>query len=134
MDRVKLISAVQQCCDKSGYSFRVLGVGYLAAQAPKMAAALLEEPIFLRIEGRNHGRITYSVVLHLLDKGMRNSPEKLSEQIAKMESDMLEIMSQLSVCESIAQVSELNISPTAHTVLGRGEVGVTARAEVEVIF
>ena len=99
-----------------------------------MAAALLEEPQFLRIEGRNHGRITYSLVLHLLDKGMRSSPEHLSQLIAKMEGDMLSIMSQLSVCEGVAQVSELNISPAAHTVLGRGEVGVTARAEVEVIF
>lgn len=134
MDRVKLISAVQQCCGKSGYSFRTLGTGYISAQAPKMAAALLEEPVFLSIEGRNHGRITYSVVLHLLDKGMRNSPEQLSQQISRMESDMLEVMSQLSKCKDIAQVSNLNITPATHTVLGRGEIGVTARAEVEVIF
>lgn len=134
MNREKLISAVQQCCDLSGYNFRALGAHYIPAQAPKMAAALLEEPQFLRIEGRNHGRITYSLRLHLLDKGMRNPPEQQNQQLSEIESDMLGIMSQLSQCDDIALISELTITPTVHTLLGRGEVGVTATAEVVVIF
>ena len=65
---------------------------------------------------------------------MRNPPEQQSQQLSEIERDMLGIMSQLSQCDNIALISELTITPTVHTLLGRGEVGVTATAEVVVIF
>lgn len=134
MNRLKLISAVQQSAMLYGYNFRTLASDALAAQSPQMPAALLCEPKFQSIVGRNHGRITYQITLHLLNSGKRLSPEQRSQGLSTLQQHALQIFTTLSEHSEVAVVRELVITPTANTIVGRGEVGVEATALVETIF
>lgn len=134
MNRSTLISAVQQCCTLCGYNSRTLGIQNLTAQAPQFPAALICEPTFQSIEGRNHGKIVYGLQIYLLDAGIHLSPEQRSQLIANIESNLLEILSQLSEHEKIACIDELTIEPIARAVVGLGEVGVVAKCMVTTIF
>ena len=134
MNRLKLISAVQQSAMLYGYNFRTLASDALAAQSPQMPAALLCEPKFHSIVGRNHGRITYQITLHLLSCGKGLNPEQRSERLSTLQQHVLQIFSHMSESSDVAIVRELVILPTANTIVGRGEIGVEATALVETIF
>lgn len=134
MNRKKIISAVQGICGSMGYEFRVSDSSALSAKSMAMPAAVLIEPKFHSIEGRNHGRITYRTTLYLFDSGFRLSAEERSNLLAQMENDMLDIFSQLSENKSVAVVDNLQLDHSMHSVLGRGELGLKATAEVEIIF
>lgn len=134
MNRKKLISAVQAICSSMGYEFRVLDSAALSTGCQQMPAAALIQPKFYFIEGRNHGRIAYQITLYLFDRGSRLSAEELNEKIAQMEDDMLEIFFQLSENKSVALVDKLQMEHALHLALGRGEIGLKATAEVEIIF
>ena len=134
MNRRKLISAVQGICNAKGYEFRVLDSSALSAQSPSMPAAVLIEPKFQSIEGRKHGKITYRTTLYLFESGARSMPEEVSEKIAQMERQMLDIFMQLSESEYVAVVDNLQMEPALHSRLGRAEIGLKAVADVVVIF
>ena len=134
MNRKNFVSAVQGICGSMGYEFRVTDSSALSAKSMAMPAAVLIEPKFHSIEGRNHGRITYRVTLYLFSRGSRLSEEERGNLLAQMESDMLEIFLQLSENKDVAVVENLQMDHSLHSVLGRGELGLKATAEVEVIF
>ena len=134
MNRKRLISAVQEICSSMGYEFRVLDSAALSSMSSAMPAAVLIQPKFHSIEGRNHGRIVYRVILNLFDHGSRLSSEQLCERVAEMESDMLDIFSQLSENKDVALVDNLQMEQSMHSQLGRGALCLKATAEVEVIF
>lgn len=134
MTRKNLISAVQQICSDCGYNFRTLDKDHLPAQTPQLPAAVLIPPNFRSISGRNHGRITYAVTLYLFRSGAHLTPEQQAELMEQLESEALEIFSQLSVVESVATVDNLTLSPQIHSRIGRAEVSLKADAEVEIIF
>ncbi|MBQ9137082.1 MAG: hypothetical protein IJX65_00410 [Alistipes sp.] len=134
MNRKTLISAVEQSCALSGYNFATLTAESIAAHPPHFPVALLAEPKFQSITGRHHGRITYALTLHLLVQGAYLPPEQRREALSTLQSHALEIFSNLSTHPQVALVQELTINPTAHTLLNKGELGITCQAEVEVIF
>ena len=134
MNRRKLVSAVQAICGSMGYEFRALDSSALSASCQSMPAAVLIQPKFQSIEGRNHGRITYRTTLYLLKPGSRLSSAEQSDVLAQMEEDMLDIFSKLSENKSVALVDKLQMEYSIHSVLGRGEIGLKANAEVEIIF
>ena len=134
MNRRKLVSAVQAICGSMGYEFRALDSSALSASCQSMPAAVLIQPKFQSSEGRNHGRITYRTTLYLLKPGSRLSSAEQSDVLAQMEEDMLDIFSKLSENKSVALVDKLQMEHSIHSVLGRGEIGLKANAEVEIIF
>lgn len=134
MNRKKIISAVQQICDERELAFRVVDRDSLSAHTPALPAAVLVTPEFERIEGRSRGRITYKVEMYLFEKGMHNSPEQQAEQLAQMESIMLDIFTQLSENENVALVDKLQMDAVTSRLLARAEIGLKATAEVVVIF
>lgn len=134
MNRKKLISAVEQSCAERGYSFSVLDSQALSAQTPSLPAAVLENPTFLSIVGRSHGRITYKVRLSLFKRAAKLSAAQLSDLLSGLEGELLDIFTALSTTSDIAVVEKLTIEPVTRAAIGRGEVGVRAQAEVEIIF
>ena len=134
MNRKKLISAVQAICGSMGYEFRALDSSALSSGCQQMPAAVLIQPKFQSIEGRNHGRITYQTTLYLFKSGSRLSPAEQTELLAQMEEEMWEIFSKLSENKSVALVDKLQMEHSMHSMLGRGEIGLKANAEVEIIF
>lgn len=134
MNRKRLILAVQEICGSMGYEFRVLDSSALSTGCAAMPAAVLIQPQFHAITGRNHGRISYKATLYLFNRGSRLSSEQRGELLAQMESDMLEIFSQLSENKYVAVVDKLQMEHSLHTALGKGEIGLKATAEVEIIF
>ena len=134
MNRKKLISAVQSICQSKGYSFRALDAEAMPAQSPALPAAVMLHPKFESMTGRNHGRITYKMTLYLFERIDKLSPEQRVESIVQMEENMLDIFTQLSDSKDVAQVDSLSIEHTVHSAIGRGECGVKAVAQVEIIF
>ena len=60
--------------------------------------------------------------------------EQQAEQLAQMESVMLDIFTQLSENENVALVDKLQMDAVTSRLLARAEIGLKATAEVVVIF
>lgn len=102
----------------------------MAAMLPAFPAAWLDTPQLHSVEGRNSGRITYDVVLHLMDAAADLSPEKRQQRLDQMEKDMLQIFTLLSEDKYVTAVTDLTVTPASFSLTNRGEVSQTARARV----
>ena len=97
-------------------------------------AAWLNPPALHSVEGREHGRITYDVTLHLTDAGAKLSPEARNRRAAEMEKDMLEIFTRLSETSNVIAVENLTIAPRTFALTSHGEISQTANARVITCF
>ena len=133
MNRAQLESALRLLSQSHDYSFESLPAHRLA-EVKRLPAVVLEPPTVALVEGRKHGRISYNVTLHVLCLAAKLSAEERSNSLQKMESDLLEIFSDLSEDERVIVVDELGITPREYALTNHGEISQTARAKVVTHF
>ena len=86
------------------------------------------------MQGRKHGKVTYSVTLHALEAGAKLPPEKREEVWARLEQEVVAMFSTLSQEDFVVAVDDLKIRHTSHTLTTHGEVAATATADVITFF
>ena len=113
MNRSQLIDAFSAVAATKGYSFASVAADRVPTSIDTMPKLLLEPPVFVAIEGRSAGKITYSVKFHLLlsEANMSPADRHNSEDIA--ESGVLDVLMQLSDNQCVVFVDEVKISPSA---------------------
>ena len=103
---------------------------YLAAVVDRYPALFVETPQFRSMEGVSHGRITYRLVLHVLDAAAGHSAERRNQSIDIGEGLALTLLTQLSLAPSIVAVENISIRPSMLKLTGHGDVSVTAVADI----
>ena len=88
MNRAQLETALRDIAADAGYTFCAAGDEYASRSVKAYPAAWLSPPVMHSIEGRRHGRISYDVTLHLLDKGAKLSNGQRNAKWDELESDM----------------------------------------------
>lgn len=95
---------------------------------------VLEPPSVANVDGRGHGRISYNITLHALALAARLSAAERSEIQQKMESDMLDMLTELSESDRVIEVEQVGITPREFAFTTHGEISQTARAVVVTYF
>ncbi len=134
MNRKKLIQAVERIATADGYHFHATDERHMSQAVDAYPTMWLTPPVFSAMEGRNHGKITYSVTLHALEAGAKLPPENREDVWAVLESDVMELFSTLSQEDFVVAVEGLKIRHTSQTLTPHGEIAATATADVITFF
>ena len=133
MNRTLLCSAIEGLVSKCGYNFQLSDEAYYPTTVCRYPAAFMSQPKFMSLEGRKHGRITYSVTLTLAKNGAKMSPEERNAALSTMEEQAMNIFVDLSQNEHVAIVENLTIAARGE-VDTHGAISIKAQAQVVTIF
>ena len=133
MNRTLLCSAIEGLVSKCGYNFQLSDEAYYPTTVCRYPAAFMSQPKFMSLEGRKHGRITYSVTLTLAKNGAKMSPEERNSALSTMEEQAMNIFVDLSQNEHVAVVENLTIAARGE-VDAHGAISIKAQAQVVTIF
>lgn len=134
MNRKAIIQSLDTLSTAKGYTF-YSGADPLLPQRVKSYPALwLAPPKFKSMEGRKHGRMTYSLTLRALAHAPKLDPAEHEAAWQSMERDVIEIFSALSELEGIVAVENLSLKSDFATLTSSGELALTATAEVVTYF
>ena len=133
MNRTLLCSAIEGLVSKCGYNFQLSDEAYYPTTICRYPAAFMSQPKFMSLEGRKHGRITYSVTLTLAKNGAKMSPEERNAALSTMEEQAMNIFVDLSQNEHVAVVENLTIAARGE-VDAHGAISIKAQAQVVTIF
>ena len=134
MNRTLLRSAMEGLVSRCGYHFQVNDEACYPTTVCRYPAAFMSQPKFVRMEGRNHGRITYNITLRFARQGAKLAPQERNSALEEMEQQMMDLFIELSRGEKIAVVENLTIAPTAEAIDAHGAVAMVAQADVTTIF
>lgn len=134
MNRAYLSNAIRTLAEKHGYSFVESPAHDIAGRIATYPAAWLEPAVLSSKSGRHHGRIIYSVRLHLMHDGLRMPPDERRQTFDTAERSLLDIFTELSTDARIACVDELTIKVSQFAHTPHGEIAATADALVDTIY
>lgn len=134
MNRNYLSNAIRSLAEKHDISFVEASAHDIAGSVAAYPVVWLEPVVLQSKSGRRHGRIIYSVRLHLMHDGVRLPPAERRRIFDESERLLLEIFTELSTDERIACVDELTVSVSQFAHTPHGEIAATAQAEIETIY
>ena len=134
MNRNHLSEAFKKLIEKRGLAFVESPAQDIAGRIASYPVAWLEPAVLQSKTGRHHGRIVYSVRLHLMHDGLRLQPAERQEIFDNAERTLLEIFTELSTDMRIACVDELTVKVSQFAHTPHGEIAATAEAKIETIF
>ena len=134
MNRKQLLQAVERIATADGYHFHSTDDRHMSQLITAYPTIWLSPPVFSSMQGRKHGKVTYSVTLHAMEAGARLTPAERQQTWSRLEEDLVEMFSKLSDTERVVAVERLKINHTTHTLTTHGEVAATATAEVVTFF
>jgi hypothetical protein len=134
MNRTLLRSAMEGLVSRCGYHFQVNDEACYPTTVCRYPAAFMSQPKFVRMEGRNHGRITYNITLRFARQGAKLAPQERNSALEEMEQQMMEMFGKLSEREFVVAVEDLQIRHSSMTLTPHGEVATTATAKVITFF
>ena len=134
MNRAFLCSAIEGLVSPYGYHFTMNDESCYPTTVSRYPAAFMSQPKFVRIEGRNHGRITYNITLRFACQGAKLAPQERRSALEEMEQQIIEIFVELSRDKQIAVVDNLTIAPSAEAIDAHGALAMVAQADVTTIF
>ena len=134
MNRSYLTSAVGDIAESKGYSFSSAPQEYMNSLVGRYPAAFMPYPEFRSIEGRNRGKITYRLTLHLLEDCVRLPTTDRERTLDRLEHDLLDMFCALSSRERVLSVENLSLSPSVMALTTHGEIAMTATADVVSLF
>ena len=134
MNRTLLCRAIEGLVSRCGYHFQVNDEAYYPTTVCRYPAAFMSQPKFVRIEGRNHGRLPYNITLRFACQGAKLAPQERRSALEEMEQQIIEIFVELSRDKQIAVVDNLTIVPSAEAIDAHGSLAMVAQADVTTIF
>ena len=133
MNRTLLCGAIEGLVSKYGYNFQLSDKAYYPTTVCRYPVAFMPQPEFKSLEGRKHGRITYSTSLILAENGAKLNSEQRNTAFSAMEETAMNIFVELSQNEHVAVVENLTIVPHGE-VDAHGAISIEAKAQVVTIF
>jgi hypothetical protein len=133
MNRTLLCSAIDGLVSKCGYNFQLSDEAYYPTTVCRYPAAFMSQPKFVSLEGRKHGRITYSVSLTLAKDGAKMDPEERHITLSEMEEQAMNLFVELSKNKLVTVVENLTIVARSE-VDAHGAISIKAQAQVVTIF
>ena len=130
MNREKRINAVESIATAGGYGFQSAEERYIPQHITHYPTLWLQPPQFQHIEGKNHGTVTYSVKLHAIGEGAKQTPRQRNAVRAELEQMLVGVFTTLSEEAFVVEVENLRIAHTSQTLTSHGEIAATATAEV----
>ena len=134
MNRAFLCSAIEGLVSQYGYHFELNDKSYYPTAISRYPVAFMTQPEFTSLEGRQHGRITYTVTLRLAQQGAKLAPAERNKLLDTMEGELMEIFVNLSRTDRVALVDKLSIKPCSESIDAHGAIGIEANACVTTIF
>lgn len=134
MNRKTILEAAEQAATAQGYTFYTDSDERMRSTVKRLPAVWLTPPKFISMQGRRHGRITYEVTMHAMCDGWKYSPEQRNQSWTRMEEDLVEMFSRISLCDKVAAIDDLTIYFNGNTASAPGEVAATAKAKVVTLF
>ena len=134
MNRAYIAEKLRTLAEKHGYSFVESPAGQIAGRIAAYPAAWLEPLVLQSKSGCHHGRIIYSVRLHLMHNGLRMSPAQRNQTFDEAEQTLLKIFTELSTDARVACVDELTIKVSQFAHTPHGEIAASADALIDTIY
>ena len=134
MNRKTIINAIEQVATSLGYEFYCDGEQQMPVAVSRYPALWLAPPQFLKIEGRKHGKITYSVKVYAMVDGLKFWSPMRNSKLIKLEEDLVQIFAEVSQKEGVVTVNNLKMSNNQKTHHTHGELVMMATAEVVTFF
>ncbi len=122
--------AFAEATNSFGYPFHYGDIAALPQTVRSFPAVWLELPRVLEVDGREHGRVTYQVRMHLLRGVDRNAAQQAEAALQQMEREVLELFSELSYAKQIIAVERLTVQPRYFGVSGKGDLAMTGEARI----
>ena len=129
-----LVDALRDIVAAKGYEFHSASPEHISSLVRSYPAALLPQPEFREMEGRNHGKITYRLTLYLMVAGVKIRPDDVTGTVDALENDALEIFSELSSDQYVAAVLDLTMTPMQRPMTSHGDVSLAVGADVVCVF
>lgn len=129
-----LTRSFDRAAQSAGYEFASATKEYLPTQIASFPAVFLLTPSCCSVEGRNSGKLTYRITLHLMSKGAKRAPANRDTLLDRLETDALTIFASIAACHRILAVENLTLTPAALPLTARGDVSMTVTADVVTEF
>lgn len=111
MDITQIENLVSTLSATLGYTPLVASETGIERSISAYPTAWIQLPQVLYVEGRTEGIIGHKITIYLIDDLKGFSFEDQSTRLSEMQEDMIEIMTQLSSCDGIVEVSDMTITP-----------------------
>ena len=134
MNRAYIAEKLRTLAEKQGCSFVEAPAGQIAGRIAAYPTAWMEPLVLQSKSGCHHGRIIYSVRLHLMHNGLRMSPAQRNQTFDESEQTLLKIFTELSTDARVACVDELTIKVSQFAHTPHGEIAATADALIDTIY
>ena len=134
MNRTYLTRAIRELAGVYGYTIHIDTDDRTPREIVLLPAAWLPPIRLKEVEGRLHGRATYSVELRLLHPGAKLSSERRNEVWSQTELQLFDLFTQLSTDPKVIAVENLTVQPGSGAYTPHGEISQTAKADVITCF
>ena len=134
MNRTYLTRAIRELAGVYGYTIHTDTDDRTPPQIVLPPAARLPPIRLKEVEGRLHGRATYSVELRLLHPGAKLSSERRNEVWSQTELQLFDLFTQLSTDPKVIAVENLTVQSGSGAYTPHGEISQTAKADVIICF
>ena len=134
MNRKIIIEAIEQAAASLGYEFHCDDSRQMAVAVKGYPAVWLMPPQFAKIEGRRHGKITFSVELHAMEDGAKYSAAERRAALERLEVDVVQLFSSVSQHQRVVAVNNLSMATSPKNYSAHDNLAIKAQAEVVVFF
>lgn len=130
MNRTYLTRAIGELVRQAGYAFHADTIDRTTSRIDLLPAAWLPPAQLKTVEGRLHGRLTYSIELRLLHPGAKLPDDERCEVWDRTEQVLLDLFTQLSTDPKVVAVENIRLQPGSGRYTPHGEISLTATADV----
>lgn len=134
MNREQIIQELGRLATAKGYDFFVAEDALIPQCVKSYPVMWLSPPKFLSQEGRKSGKITYSITLQALFEASKLPPAMHEERRKKLENDLVDIFSELSLHDCVIGVERLSVAHSSLSNIPYGALVTKATAEVVTFF
>lgn len=126
-----LIEQIKIICQNLGYEFYFGAKREINSRLKGLPAAWMELPAIKQVEGRTMGSVTYSVSMYLM---CLMDEKRQFSQTMELENNALALYSNLVLCESVREVSEVETEVDFMIFPPLGEASIHLEFEVIMDF
>lgn len=134
MNSKKIVEAVSRICDRLGYGFGTGSPRRALCDKCSERSVWLLPPTLSMVEGRRHGRATYSMTLYVTHRRLRTAADESVTLADGMHDEVIDMFTALSEESFVALVDSLKIESKSAGLRPDGGIDLAVTAKVETIF
>lgn len=134
MNSKKITEALSRICGSLDYRFDTGTARRALSDRSSYATVWMLPPALRMVDGRHHGRATYSLTLHISRRQLRPDSVMTTTLLDRMQSDVLTMFTHLSEEPFVALVDQLKIETKDMGLRPDPGANIVVTANVETIF